>query len=311
MDVRVEFVYVARAADEWTAANPVFIGPQFDLPLKRITWQLHVPEQFIYDDFRGTMTVNQQLIDSQQIEAYGLRDYDAQVYTFNRTNYEYARSAQVKGEQLMRDGEQKRAQQAFEAAVHYSAFSEDARVKLHQFNDDNALVGLVGARQRLREQADGGNRAADEAPARFNTETIDRIKSSLSKADSENLQHLTRNWTQVQAKAAGETVQLAVNMPYRGRVLQFERSVQVKENTPMQVEFSAEPMRESAASVTRWWIVGLIFGFAMFCLLITTLSRHWTSLPAALHVESEEEADDEDESDGEPEAAKSDEKTDV
>ena len=307
MDVRVEFVYVARAADEWTASNPLFIGPQFDLPLKRITWQLHVPEQFVYDHFRGTMTVNQQLVDSQQVEAYGLRDYDAQVYTFNRTNYEYARSAQVKGEQLMRDGEQKRAQQAFEAAVHYSAFSEDARVKLHQFNDDNALVGLVGARQRLREQADGGNRAAEDSPARINTETIDRIKSSLSKADSENLMHLTRNWTQVQAKAAGETVQLAVNMPYRGRVLEFERSVQVKENTPMLVEFSAEPVRESAALVTRWWFVGLIIGFGMFCLLIGSLSRRWTSLPAAMHVESEGEADDDD--DAEIDAAKVDEKS--
>ena len=38
-----------------------------------------MPEQYSYDDFKGTMTVNKEVLESKQVERYGLRDYDAAV----------------------------------------------------------------------------------------------------------------------------------------------------------------------------------------------------------------------------------------
>jgi len=282
-------VYVSPAPDEWSRRHPVLQGPRFDLPLKNVSWQLLLPEHFDYEKFEGTMTVNKKLVDSATFARYGLNEYDAQVYNFNRLNSERARTAQVRGEQRLREGNQKQAQHEFEAAVHYSAFSEDARVKLHQFNSDKALVGLVGSRQRLREQAEGMG-AAPAVIADLNTETIDRVKGSLSKADSENLADLTRVWTEVQEKAAGETVQLAINLPYRGRVLEFGRAVQVEPNTPMQVEFTAKPLPEAGKSEARWWVLGLVLGFLALYAMVATLSRRWTSLPDALR-EDDDDAD--------------------
>ncbi len=294
MQVHVEFVYATPAPADWSPARPAFVGPQFDLPLKKITWQMHVPEQFKYEDFEGTLKINETQLKEGRIDAYALRDYDVQVQRFNLGNTQIARDAQIAGEQLLREGDQRQAQQAFEAAVNYSAFSEDARVKLHEFNRDNALVGLVGARQRLREQAEGNAAGVPGAGVqRVDTETIGRIKSSLSKADHDNLSDLTRIWTDQQAKAAGETVQLAVNMPSQGRLLTFERSVQVRDRTPMRIAFSAEPADPPQAQATRRWFFGLILGLAGLYWLMAAMSRRWTSLPEAMKPPARSDAEEE------------------
>ena len=295
MEVNIEFVYATPAPSDWSQSRPSFVGPQFDLPLKKITWQLHVPEQFTYDDFQGTLKINEEQLETAQVDGYALRDYDAQVYSYNLGNDQIAKQAQVAGEQLLREGDQRRAQHAFEAAVNYSQFSEDARVKLHEFNKDNALVGLVGARQRLRDQADGNAAPNASGAQRIDTETIGRIKGSLSKADSDNLSDLTRIWTDQQAKAAGETVQLAVNMPSRGRLLTFERSVQVKDRTPMVVSFAAEPIAEPQATTTRWWFLALLIGLSGLYGLVAVVSRRWTSLPEAMKAPEVSDAEENDE----------------
>ena len=60
-----------------------------------------------------------------------------------------------------------------------------------------------------------------------------------------------------QEEAAGETVQLNVQMPYRGRVIEFTRSVQVQENADMNIQFVARE-KDDADAGSIWWAFGLL-----------------------------------------------------
>ncbi|MEX2215677.1 MAG: hypothetical protein WD768_16315 [Phycisphaeraceae bacterium] len=284
-DVRLDFVYVTPATGDWSTTQAKLEGPRFDLPLKNVTWQMFVPEQFKYDDFAGTLRVTQEVVDEVRIERYGTAEYDQQVTNFNRSNQLIAADADAAGDRLLSEGRGKQAQRAFEAAVHYSAFSEDSRVKLHQFNSNKALVGLVGSRLRLRQQTDGAGLGAVEE-LDLNTEVIGRVKSSLPKADSENLEAQTKVWTDIQEKAAGDTVQLAVNLPVRGRLLEFTRTVQVNAQENMFVQFQTKPQEGPASSSTRWSLAGVFIAIVLVMLLIPALRRAWPRLPDVLAAES-------------------------
>lgn len=262
-EVFIEFVYVHPKPADWSPTQPHFAGPQFDLPLKDVTWRLYVPDQYDYDDFEGSMSVNDGSLKNEKVLSYYVNDYDARVFNTNRTNLNIAKEAQQAGEYWANQGDRGRGQQALESALHYSAFSEDARVKLHQFNNDNVLIALDNNRKRLRATADAGKAAGGVSTVEnFDPNYVQRVRSSLSKADSENLEMQAKVWTRIQEEAAGETVQLIVQMPYRGRVIEFTRSVQVQENADMNVKFSASH-KDAAEAGSFWWLVGLLVALSL------------------------------------------------
>jgi hypothetical protein len=42
--------------EKFSARRHSYTGPQFDLPLRNLTWKIYVPEGFKYGDFDGTLT---------------------------------------------------------------------------------------------------------------------------------------------------------------------------------------------------------------------------------------------------------------
>ncbi len=274
-DVTVEFTYVSPPPADWSSTQPKLIGPRFDLPLKDVNWILYLPEQFDYREFEGTLTINRDFVMARKIEVFNIETYTRNMYHFNQANTNWAQEQQHRGEDYLRKGDQKRAQQALEAAVHYSAsnaaFNEDARVKLTEFNNDLALMGLLGSRDRLRQQEGAG--AGAMALELLNAEAIQKAKVSLGKEETDHIAEQTRAWTDMQAKAAGETVALAVALPQRGRVLEFNRSVQVQSNAPMELQFDAEAETPEAKVASRWWAAGLLAMIALALWLVPVVLR--------------------------------------
>jgi hypothetical protein len=161
-----------------------------------------------------------------------------------------AKSYLQKGNAFASQGKQMAAKQALENAFNLSLnrkdLNEDARVQLHNLNRQQAVVGLVGRRSRLRPGAMKAQRSAqpEQQSKMFNQQQAERIESSLNKKDSENLQLIADRMIGQQRAAAGFVWPLKIGTAPRGRHVRLTGSIQV-EPAPMSVEFRARKRRAS------------------------------------------------------------------
>ena len=288
--VALDFIYVTGPAPGWRRQRQQFTGPRFDLPLKNVRWTLYLPEGYAYDDFEGTLAVDESLLDRQEVRQYSIGTYESEVVRVNSHNQRLAAKLLKQGSDQAKFGEQRRARQALESAWHVSmsdsALNEDARVQLNQLIQKQALVGLLGSRGRLRRQLgdEAGGRPA-EAPVvteHYNQEDVTRLTNSLNKLDSENLERITHRIVQLQSVAAAASPQLVVTMPTRGRVIGFSRPIQVNPDAEMVVGFSASPLVPERSKRSVIWLVGVCAVLLALFSLAPATGRRWQTWNEAL-----------------------------
>ncbi len=290
LPVDVDLIYVQRGSLPAWAGRRTFAGPRFDLPLRDVQWTMFVPEGFAYDDFEGTLTVNEQWLEQTRLHEYDVQAYDFNVRKLNQADYGKATELQQLGKELARQGRQYEARQALELGANYSqsdpALNEDIRVDLHNLLRQQAKVGLVGNRSRLRGAQLNPPVATVHVDEHISQQAVEQIEAQLDRADADNLEAITRRIIEVQEAAAGRTTQLVIDMPLRGRMLQFTRPLQITPNAEMSVRFDAEPRSRFVAAGAGGWSAGLFAVLAAALAALGGLGRHWSSLRRALAPES-------------------------
>jgi len=243
--VKVDLIYITPKIDAWTTGRHVYEGPQFDLPLKKITWRFYLPEGFVYWNPEGTLAPDEQ--EQTEFHKYTIATYEEGIAIGNRFDRRNAMKLQSAGNKLAMQGKQYDAKQALESAYQYSfsddALNEDVRVQLHDLNRQQAVVGLLGRRSHLRKQgkAQVPNQQEQDFGDQFNLQDAERLKNSLDKQDSDNIEVITDRIIAAQEAAAESAIQLVINSPLHGRTMNFNRPLQVNPHTPMKVSFSARP----------------------------------------------------------------------
>jgi hypothetical protein len=272
----LEFVYVVPRGKRRVDLN--FEGPRFDLPLKSVKWKFFMPDGYDYQEFKGTLAVNRQQLKMRQRSYYSMQRYREQNKAANIAQEKKVDLYQSEAKRLARKGQQYAARYALKNAYNHSfnnkARNEDAKVQLHKLIQGQAFVGLVGRRGHLRPKAgEMDNQQTSQAGGifdlgdRFNQAEADRLRSSLSKADNDNLELITKNIIETQDAAAGGAAQIAISMPLRGLIIEFDRPLQVKPNTEMQVSFIRSQQLNSRIMDNRLWTAGLfacLLGLLMF-----------------------------------------------
>ncbi len=277
-EVLVDMVYVAdlpsgrggAASVSWPGFH-MLSGPRFDLPLKDITWQLYLPEDFSYSDFGGTMTIDARLAQADSVLRYGWRTYQRQIIEANRYNDRVAQQEQSRARQLAQKGDQAAARQALTKGYNFSignlSLNEDIRVDLDNLVRQQAKVGLIGARGRLRQQsgeipAAQGEGAISVDSQGLSQQQAERIANSLGQADNENLDLIARRVIQTQTAAEASVSQLQIAMPVCGRMLRFSSPLQVEPGAEMALAFSAKPRHPAGPDASLW------YGFGLFVVLL-------------------------------------------
>ncbi len=288
----VEFVYVASRPGKLADGRRQFPGPKFDLPLKKLKWRFYLPENYDYDDFRGTLAVNEEALRQRNLHRYNIRRYEQEFDEANRAQEKKVDYFQDQGKVLAQKGRQYAARYALENAYNYSfsnpARNEDARVQLHNLIRGQAVVGLVGRRDHLRPRTGVGGELPKQATLvrdlgdRFNQAEAERLRSSLSKADSDNLERITKSIIETQEAAAGSAVQIAVSVPLRGQIVEFDRPLQVKPNSDMLVSFDADPAVPSSVKKDWTWTIGLFVCLFFVLLARPGVERKWGELRRSL-----------------------------
>jgi hypothetical protein len=293
-NVVVDMVYIAELPsarsrnkrNDWAGVHHLS-GPRFDLPLKRITWHVYAPEGFNYDNFSGTLTIDRNAVIDQQVHRYNLQYYERQILEVNSRNDRFAQQQQKLAREFAQSGRQADARRALAKGYNFSrgnmALNEDIRVDLDNLLRQQAKVGLVNARGRLRQQASGAAAGqalitVDGKSVSFSQKQAEHIESSLGKADSENLELITQRIIQTQEAAEGSVAQLQITMPYCGKMLRFDSPLQVEPKAVMAVTFRARPQRIRHLDPSSWYGLGLFAGLLAVGSGIGFVRRRWDRL---------------------------------
>jgi hypothetical protein len=265
------------------------LGPRFALPLKEVTWDVYVPEGYIYGDFGGTLTIDREAAVDPEVRRYDLRYYERQILEASLANDQLAQRQQNLARQLAQEGRQAAARRALAKGYNFSrgnrALNEDIRVDLDNLLRQQVKVGLVSARGRLRQQTSGapGDEksnaiATDGENVSFSQEQAERIESSLGRADSQNLELITQKVILAQEAAEDSTAQLQITLPISGKMLRFDSPLQVEPGAAMTVEFRAKQRGLRDLDPSVWCGLSLFIGFAAVCHLVTGARKRWDRL---------------------------------
>jgi hypothetical protein len=271
LEARVELVYVIPANSGSTLPKLDLAGPEFDLPLRNIEWQCFLPAGYDYDDFGGTMNVDDEYLEGVRVSRYDFGAYEEETQRANAADLEKAVQLQAWGLEQAQAGNQKVARQALKQAFNYSvsdkSLNEDARVNLRNLMQQQAVVGLVGRRNDVNAERQTGQAKAPQIAEEFTQEQADRLQSSLSKDDSDNLERITSRIIEMQEAAEGMAMQLMVKSPLYGRQIRFTRSLQVKPNSPMTVTMKAS-QEPGKAGANDWAAIAGLMAICIFLLVV-------------------------------------------
>ncbi|MFH1730891.1 MAG: hypothetical protein ABIF82_04465 [Planctomycetota bacterium] len=288
VETRVDFIYITFRPQDWEVTQQAYHGPKFDLPLQNIRWTFYLPESLEYGDFDGTLTPDEDTIDEQRIAVYNSDEYINNLRGLNKRNQKSAERWLSKSRALTKEGKQQEARQAANNAYNYSLSekdtNEDARVALEKLHNDQTVVALAGRRGLLRRSHARGllEPQADAASgANFTDETVQQVQQQLTLDDNRSMQDIAeRMWGQ-QAAAQKPNWPLDIDIALRGKVIAFERKLQVKPDVDMNVSFSGSKPIVKSNMIDYGWALGIAAAVFAACTFGRRMARPMPEPPPA------------------------------
>ena len=234
------------------------VGPQLNVPLENIQWNVIAPNGFQLIDSDG----NLELVGQESRANYDRQSYLSSLKGKRQDQAQQAAKLLEQANQLLQTGEQSKAQWAFNnVANRYAldaASNEDARVQLENLQTQQAIVGLNTRRQRLfldsnrggaaiaaneqLRQAAAINPILQQEKLNYRPQELSQLLAGNSKEDNANLQQIAGRLVQHQRTTEPAPQAIIISLPEDGNTYSFRRSVQVAENAPLelQLEFNSQ-----------------------------------------------------------------------
>ncbi|MHC4501863.1 MAG: hypothetical protein ACYTFI_01045, partial [Planctomycetota bacterium] len=261
----VDMVYVSPAPEKWGGSSWKLKGPRFNLPLNDMVWMLFLPKGFDYDDFEGSLSVDESTVKDGKVLTFTRDKYEQRLQ--ERLAQERAWSAEYvnRGKVFAKKGRQKVAKQYFENALSLSrGMNEDARVQLQSMNRKQVMVGLIGQGNKLQPQIGAAAKPQQwqgELGEEYSPEDAQRLISTLSADQNKNIEHIADNLWFQQEKAVGSTSFLQVDPPLDGRRISLSGVIQVDPNAEMAVSFKSrrkKPSRDWSSPLCAAGLAGVL-----------------------------------------------------
>ena len=254
------------------------ISPQLNVPLENIQWKVVAPGGYDLINSKG----NLELVGLNSLAEYDRTSYLSSLKGKRQDQAQQAAKLLEQANQLLQSGEQSKAQWAFNnVANRYAldaASNEDARVQLENLQTQQAIVGLNTRRQRLfldtnrgsdavanneqLRQAASTNPILQQEHLKYRPQELSQLLAGNSKEDNAILQRIAGRLVQHQRTTEPAPQAILITLPEEGNIYSFRRSVQVAENTPLELQ-----LRFNSQYKLRWWqwlmlagLVGLIAG---------------------------------------------------
>jgi hypothetical protein len=243
-------------------------GPEFDLPLQNVTWQVFLHEKWQMHRHEGSL----QLIKTQTQGGISKLNWDQYFQMQSQMQQEQSRTAEELlnlGNQLMVKGDPRYARQAFERAYglskHDAAFNEDARVQLHNLKTQQAFLGLNFRNNFVQNQTGNGqqldfNGDISGDQMQFKPEDVEQLmimnSDDVNAAFSIQAERIIRQ----QEAAVEKPDLLRTTFPQQGKAYTFQQTVQVGDWSKLELTIDACKV-----------VVGPQFGFRFGALMVLGL----------------------------------------
>lgn len=273
----VEFLYAERLGEPGSDILRFdMIGPEFDLPLENLTWQVFLDEKWHLHRHDGTL----QLIDASARPVSAKMDWQQYFQSQSQQQQEQSRTAEQflnLGNQLLESGDPRYARKAFERAYglsgHDAAFNEDARTQLHSLKTQQAFLGLNYRNHYVQNQSGTPNQMtwaqnlADEK-MQFSQEDVEQLIVSngdeINAAFTSQAERIIR-----QQEAAIEKPELLrTTFPQHGKAYTFQQSIQVEDWSDLVLSIDARKVNAGAGLGARFFMLLCLTCFVGIVLLV-------------------------------------------
>jgi len=272
----IEIIYSLPASENWKLTSQVYHGPEFELPLNNVTWDLYLPEELNYDDFSGSLDyIGKTHI---PIPVFGMQQYDAENQQKRVGKKNIARRWLYKANKLAKTGNRQEANDAFRNATNYALndaeLNEDIQGQWVASQRYNTMDLFAKRAPRQMMQLERSNSAL-LMPSQKRTVNAKERKTITSISDKIFYQ---------QQAASAEAKPLIFNIPEYGKKVQFFRRLQMKRGIPMQVSFDATPAFSWKKQSNFWAALMLTVIFSFFFIMIRAILKK-NPLPVSLTEE--------------------------
>lgn len=243
-EAKVRLVYAVPAAQE---GRIELLGPGLSVPLENVAWRVVIPPGYELAGHEGGLRLREEYAAGN----FGLEDYASQMVSQREAEAKLASDLIVEANALIQQGRQEQAGEMFsraaKAKVLDEATNEDARVQLRSLKTQQAVVSLNTRRQRLYLDNSGGSdarrneqleQAANANPfiqggSSFNLQQVDELLMGNTVEENAALRGIAGRIVDQQLAAEPAPGAIDVTLPESGRVLTFERSLQVDGGAPL------------------------------------------------------------------------------
>ncbi|MEI8246417.1 MAG: hypothetical protein WCI51_11330 [Lentisphaerota bacterium] len=260
----VNFIYSCVPGKKWSQDLQSYAGPQFDIPLRNVTWDLFLPENSSYSRFGGTLAWKDEFISSFNPES--LQKYDAESNQRIKSEKGRAQELLSLGSQYYNSGNKDKAIQAFQSAIDISgdkALRSDIQGQLMQNTRGENVKNISRRRDAVAQ-----NRYAAEPQAKSSSENGEPAGDELK-----SLQDISdRIFLQQQAAAALPQV-IRADIPWQGKKVTFERALEIQNNAPLEVNFNAEEKLKASSFAGYFGFILMLVAFSTIFMLLIPARR--------------------------------------
>ena len=245
---KVRFVYTVPGS-QLTSLD--LKSPELNVPLENINWKVVAPKGYELLDDDG----NLELIRQSNQATYDRKSYLTKAKGKRQAQAQQATQLLQEANKFLQAGEQTKARWALNSVANQyaldAASNEDARVQLKNLQTQQAIVGLNTRRQRIyldnkadvtlsdnrqMEQAAAANPILQQDELNFRPQQLSQLLQGNTREDNAVLQKIATRLVQHQRAAEPAPQAIIISLPEEGTSYTFRRTVQVAENSPLELD---------------------------------------------------------------------------
>ncbi len=232
--IAVDLTYVGTNIFPRTRGPVGFVSPKFDVPLKNARWEVYLPPDYDYQDFRGTMTRETAAAPEASSTSFSTLDY----WRMEQVNKEHAEV------EVQRDVNEAQRQLASGNVREAGANFKRAKTKSYGGKTEDDDVKQL-EKDLQSAQASNLINAQSDFSLRNNGQVVDGMNAP-AQASGPGLQYdsaaAEQQWAklqQAQEIVAAQVRPLHVNLPVRGVHYAFTQVLQTEPGKPMTIQMQA------------------------------------------------------------------------
>jgi hypothetical protein len=235
--ISVNLTYVGTNSFPKKHGEIGFVSPKFDVPLKNARWELYLPPDYSYDDYKGTMSRETAPAKASQPASvnFSLMDYSQMERANKASQKEELRKDVVEVKRKLASGNVREATAVFNRAKGNYATDKEADEDVKQLEKQLQVAqgsNLINAQNEFYFRNNGALAGGDMPQQQVQPAARDYDNSAAE-----------QQWTklqQAQEMAAVKVQPLHVNLPIRGVRRAFTQVLQTELNKPMTIQLVAE-----------------------------------------------------------------------